>query len=138
MSGALLCLRPKVLPESDSWDTIPVPPLERICHFLYNQNNGTDLANLAKVPRHYYHIVMKFIRGPSNRPGIDKVLIMKNRGGLEMEMTIYRSNLPFYSLASLDKKRFRLLSTFICLPMLVVSLSGPQDSIIEKVRNAVN
>ncbi|GMR34750.1 hypothetical protein PMAYCL1PPCAC_04945, partial [Pristionchus mayeri] len=34
-----------------SWDSIPVPPLERICHHLYNSKDGTDLANLAKVIR---------------------------------------------------------------------------------------
>ncbi|GMR55300.1 hypothetical protein PMAYCL1PPCAC_25495, partial [Pristionchus mayeri] len=35
--------------DSLSWDTIPDPPLERICHHLYNAKEGTDMAHLAMV-----------------------------------------------------------------------------------------
>ncbi|GMR55297.1 hypothetical protein PMAYCL1PPCAC_25493, partial [Pristionchus mayeri] len=122
MSGALLCLRPKVLPESDRWDAIPVLPLERICHFLYNPNDGTDLSNLAKVSRHYYYVVMNFMRRPNSRPGIEKVLIMENRDDLVVEMTLFRSNFPVYGLASLDTSRFWKLRAFPLPPMLRVTL----------------
>ncbi|GMR55294.1 hypothetical protein PMAYCL1PPCAC_25488, partial [Pristionchus mayeri] len=122
-----------------SWDSILRRPLERICHFLFNAYDGTDVANLAKVSRHYKKKgVMKFMSEPKNRPGIDRLGVRRNRNDLVVDMTLFRSNLPFYGLASLDKKRFRQLRTFTCPPMLRVTLSGPQDSIIEKKPSLLN
>ncbi|GMR55293.1 hypothetical protein PMAYCL1PPCAC_25489, partial [Pristionchus mayeri] len=115
-----------------SWDSILRRPLERICHFLFNAYDGTDVANLAKVSHLYNNVVMKFMRGPKNRPGIDRMSVRRWGDELLVRISLFPSNLPFYNLATLDKGRFRRMRDNGS-PDLVVEMNGAEDPILEKV-----
>ncbi|GMR33283.1 hypothetical protein PMAYCL1PPCAC_03478 [Pristionchus mayeri] len=117
-------------PDCPSWDALPWPPLERICHYLFNTYDGTDLSNLAKVSDHYNNGVMKFMCGPNHLPGIRSVRFANYGVGVKVSIRLFRSNLSFYLLDNLDEKRLKRSNSSTNLEVV---LRGSKDPIIEKV-----
>ncbi|GMR33282.1 hypothetical protein PMAYCL1PPCAC_03477 [Pristionchus mayeri] len=113
-------------PECPSWDAIPWPPLERICHYLFNPYDGTDLANLAKVSAHYNNGVMKFMNGRNIRPGIRSVTFVYDPDSemdvVRVSIVLVHAYLPFYDLNELNKRRCKaIMRNWCCVDLRTLS-----------------
>ncbi|GMR34077.1 hypothetical protein PMAYCL1PPCAC_04272, partial [Pristionchus mayeri] len=114
-----------------SWDALPWPPLERICHFLFNPYDGTNLANLAKVSVHYNNGVIKYMNGTSNRPGIDRLRFVNYGILLSVTIGIDYSTIPLFGLYKLDNG-FRKNFGGVNSPQFDVVLRGTEDPIFKQ------
>ncbi|GMR57852.1 hypothetical protein PMAYCL1PPCAC_28047, partial [Pristionchus mayeri] len=118
-------------PEYPSWESLPWPALDRIFSFLRTDEECYDLANLANVSTHFRAAVKKYMGTPSNRPGLESVYILKSSNGLDIGVTFFPINIPFYDLSKLDWGRFERVP--IGLDHLRVMLKDSEDPAVEQV-----
>ncbi|GMR57850.1 hypothetical protein PMAYCL1PPCAC_28045, partial [Pristionchus mayeri] len=85
-----------------SWESLPWPALNRVFSLLRTDEECKDLANIAMVSTYFRAEVKKFMGTPSNRPGVDYARFSKSENGLEIGMTFFPTNIPFYDLSRLD------------------------------------
>ncbi|GMR45920.1 hypothetical protein PMAYCL1PPCAC_16115, partial [Pristionchus mayeri] len=114
--------------DNPSLDALPWPPFNRICNHLRTDGDCENLANFSVVSRSFRSGVKEFMKRANNRPGLDLVKVARTGAGLEVEIRLYPSNIPFYDLDALDSVRFHREGT-----TLRVTLSGPEDPIFEQV-----
>ncbi|GMR31451.1 hypothetical protein PMAYCL1PPCAC_01646, partial [Pristionchus mayeri] len=89
------------------WESLPWPAFDRLCYYLRNDEDCTDMDHLAQVSNHYHAGVTEFMAKEKNRPGLRRVEINKTVDRvLIVDIHLYPSNLLFYGLSNLDKGIF--------------------------------
>ncbi|GMR56985.1 hypothetical protein PMAYCL1PPCAC_27180, partial [Pristionchus mayeri] len=114
------------------WDSLPwkaKATFESICSYL-RVGNCTDLSNLSKVSRSFRSGVVIFL-GRAGRPAVKDAYLRKTKDGMHVKMHFFACNLFFDGLPCLDWGRFKRAIGFD--PMVWVTLTGPEDPIIEQV-----
>ncbi|GMR31730.1 hypothetical protein PMAYCL1PPCAC_01925, partial [Pristionchus mayeri] len=115
-----------------SWGSLPSTAIDRICYNLLDYEDCSDVDHLSMVSKNFFCGVMQFMGRAKNRPSTEKMEIVKEEAGLTVEVSLSSSFLPYYGLATLDKGRFERVGP-AAHPRLRVTLSGPEDPIIEQV-----
>ncbi|GMR33325.1 hypothetical protein PMAYCL1PPCAC_03520, partial [Pristionchus mayeri] len=109
------------------------PALNRLFAHLFTKRECTDLDNLSKVSTHFHHGVKEFMKREDNRPGIRAVHFVKTIDGMVVIIDLFASNIAFYDLANLDMGRLKRSMMSRIVPSMLVTLAGPEDSIIEQL-----
>ncbi|GMR43584.1 hypothetical protein PMAYCL1PPCAC_13779, partial [Pristionchus mayeri] len=109
------------------------PAFNLICSYLRTDRECFDLADFSMCSPFFRAEVIEFMGRDDNRPGLESVKLNDSEGGLNVEIALFPTNLPFYDIANLDWERFERSLGDDDFPIIRVVLNGPDDPIIEQV-----